>query len=76
MLLHTAGQGENVHTVPYSGFFRWGKGSEADYKKRLTKLNLLPLMYMLDLRDVMFCVKSLKEPTADFDIRTHSVISK
>ena len=42
-----------------------------DYKKRLTKLNLLPLMYMLDLRDIMFCVKSLKEPTADFNIREY-----
>ena len=44
---------------------------EMDYKKRLTKLNLLPLMYMLDLRDIMFCVKSLKEPTADFNIREY-----
>ena len=40
-----------------------------DYKERLLKLNLLPLMYMLDLRDIMFCVKCLKEPTEDFNIR-------
>ena len=29
-----------------------------DYKERLIELNMLPLMYILDLRDVMFFVKN------------------
>ena len=40
----------------------------SDYKARLLALNLLPLMFVLELRDVMFCVQSLKSPTRDFDI--------
>lgn len=41
----------------------------SDYKSRLVSLNLLPLMYILELNDVMFCVKSLQSPTRDFNIR-------
>lgn len=31
---------------------------ELDYKKQLIKLNMLPLMYALDLNDILFCIKS------------------
>ena len=40
----------------------------SDYKARLLALNLLPLMFVLELRDVMVCVQSFKSPTRDFDI--------
>lgn len=42
-----------------------------DYKERLVRLNMLPLMYMLELNDVMFCVKNLKEPTDHFPINDY-----
>ncbi len=39
-----------------------------DYKQRLIQLNLLPLMYWYELQDVLFLVKSLKDPPDNFDI--------
>ena len=33
----------------------------SDYKSRLLKLHILPLMYTLDLNDIMFFIKNLKE---------------
>ena len=39
-----------------------------DYKIRLTRLNLLPLMYVLELHDVLLLIKSLKFPTGSFNI--------
>jgi len=36
------------------------------YKQRLLKLELLPLMYIYDLTDIMFFIKSLKFPTDKF----------
>ena len=33
-----------------------------DYKTRLTNLKLLPLMYVLELQDVIFLIKSLNIP--------------
>ena len=40
----------------------------SDYKSRLIALDLLPLMYILELQDCMFCIQSLKSPTRDFNI--------
>ena len=36
--------------------------SSSDYKSRLLSLNMLPLMYWLDLKDLVFLVKCLKDP--------------
>ena len=36
--------------------------SSSDYKSRLLSLNMLPLMYWLDLQDLVFLVKCLKDP--------------
>ena len=38
------------------------------YKIRLLELNLLPLMYIFEIQDFLFAVKSLKSPTRNFDI--------
>ena len=43
----------------------------SDYKTRLFKLKLLPLMYFFELQDIMFVVKSLKFPTNNFNIRDY-----
>ena len=43
----------------------------SDYKTRLLKLKLLPLMYFFELQDIMFVVKSLKFPTNHFNIRDY-----
>ena len=40
----------------------------SDYKTRLLKLQLLPLMYIFELSDIMFFIKSIKRPTASFNI--------
>jgi len=34
----------------------------SDYKTRLTKLNLLPLMHIYEFTDILFYIKSLKTP--------------
>ena len=39
-----------------------------DYKSRLISLHLLPLMYWLELLDIMFLVKCIKEPDDAFNI--------
>ncbi len=41
----------------------------SDYKSRLIALDLLPLMYILELNDVMFCIRSLKSPNRAFNIK-------
>ncbi len=41
------------------------------YKQRLTTLGLLPLMYWLELRDLLFLVKNHKQPQDNFNIRDH-----
>ena len=41
---------------------------DISYKTRLIHLNLLPLMYILELNDIMFFVKSLKAPSDYFNI--------
>ena len=40
----------------------------SNYRSRLLALNLLPLMYILELHDIMFAVTCLKSPHKDFDI--------
>ena len=40
----------------------------SDYKSHLTKLNLLPLMMQLEINDIIFFIKNLKEPSSSFDI--------
>ena len=38
-------------------------------------LGLLPLMNVLEIKDLMLCVKNLKKPTREFDIRKHTQFS-
>ena len=40
----------------------------SDYKTRLIKLNLLPLMYIFELLDILFFIKSFKSPNSSFNI--------
>ena len=40
----------------------------SNYKFRLLELQILPLMYVLDICDIMFFIKSLKAPTNAFNI--------
>ena len=43
-----------------------------DYtSSKLQQLHILPLMYVYELNDLMFLVKSLKFPNDNFDITTH-----
>ena len=44
---------------------------DLSYKQRLEQLHLLPLMYTYELNDLMFFIKSLKSPSAHFDISQH-----
>jgi len=45
---------------------------DSDYKTRLIKLNLLPLMYIYDLCDILFFIKSFQNPSQHFDIRLYT----
>ena len=40
----------------------------SDYRTRLLALHLLPLMYWLELQDLLFAVKSLQIPSDNFNI--------
>ena len=40
----------------------------SDYKTRLRKLGILPLMYFFDFQDIIFLVNCLKEPDSNFPI--------
>ena len=42
----------------------------SDYKTRLIKLNLLPLMYIYDQCDILFFIKSIQNPSDHFNIQT------
>ena len=42
-----------------------------DYKLRLQSLHMLPLMYWLELQDIMFLVKCLQDPHDCMNIRSH-----
>ena len=41
---------------------------QSSYRFRLVKLHLLPLMYLFELYDIIFVIKSLKNPTISFNI--------
>jgi len=45
------------------------KDFSSDYKSRLIKLYLIPLMYILDINDVMFLIKSLENPHEGFSVK-------
>ena len=45
------------------------------YKTRLIKLRLLPLMYLFEIQDILFAIKSIKTPSSHFDITNYSVFS-
>jgi len=42
-----------------------------DYKTRLTQLKLLPMMYVFELQDFLFLIRSLKTSNNGFDISNH-----
>ena len=44
----------------------------SDYKTRLIKLKLLPLMYILVTNDIMFFITNLKFPTSSFNITNYA----
>ena len=44
---------------------------DSNYKTRLLTLKLLPLMYLFELQDIIFTVKSLKYSTKGFNILHH-----
>ena len=46
-----------------------------DYKSRLLSLQLLPLMMLYELNDILFFVKSLKEPNTSFNIHNYFTFS-
>ena len=41
---------------------------QSSYRSRLLTLYLLPLMYLFELYDISFVIKSLKNPTSSFNI--------
>ena len=43
----------------------------SSYKSRLQQLSILPLMFIFELQDLMFLIKSLKSPTDNFNINNH-----
>ena len=40
----------------------------SDYRTRLIQLGMLPLMYIYEISDILFFIKSLKTPTDKFNI--------
>ena len=47
----------------------------SDYKTRLIKLNLLPLMYTFELCDILFFIKSIQNPSNHFNIQSFITFS-
>ena len=43
----------------------------SDYKSRLFSLHLLPLMYWLELQDIMFLIRCIKDPPNNLDLNDH-----
>ena len=41
------------------------------YKDRLINLRLLPLMYIFELQDILFAIKSIKSPTNQYKINNY-----
>ena len=48
-----------------------GISNSMDYRNRLIKLEILPLMYYLEMADIMFLVNSLKKASVRFNIRSY-----
>ena len=42
-----------------------------DYKSRLINLNILPLMYTYEIADILFLIKSIKNPSSCFNINNY-----
>ena len=42
-----------------------------DYKSRLMNLNILPLMYTYEIADILFLIKSIRNPTNSFNINNY-----
>ncbi len=47
----------------------------SDYKCRLTSLGILPLMMFFELQDIILFVKSLKYPSASFNVLNYVTFS-
>ena len=47
----------------------------SDYKFHLLSLQLLPLMMLYELNDILFFVKSFKEPNVAFNVHTYFTLS-
>ena len=47
----------------------------SDYKFRLLSLQLLPLMMLYELNDILFFVKSFKEPNVAFNVHNYFTFS-
>ena len=47
----------------------------SDYKNRLIRLNLLPLMMEFEIADIIFLIKAFKSPTDHFDINNFVQLS-
>ena len=52
------------------------KDYSLDYRSRLISFHLLPLMYLYELSDVLFFVRSLKFPDPSFPIKDYISFSK
>lgn len=46
--------------------------SSENYKSRLTSLHILPLMYWLELQDILFLIRCLKNPPDNLDLSHHT----
>jgi len=47
----------------------------SDYKEQVSKLKLSPLMYLFELQDILFAVKSIQTPTNQFCITDYIAFS-
>ena len=56
-------------TSPTTSHLFYSNDYKSNLKSRLLKLNLLPLMYLLDYYDIMFFITSLKNPSTHFNIQ-------
>ena len=45
--------------------------SSSNYKQRLSSLDLLPLMYWLEIQDILLLIKNLQNPGDNFNIYDH-----
>ena len=45
---------------------------QSDYKTRLIQTGMLPLMYIYEIADILFFIKSIKNPSDKFDILNYT----